>query len=110
MSAVCLHCCDFSDVREDYDWIVLLLKVVHLFSSVNISAHSKQQHPSMALVGKIASAREILRSIWRDVNTVIVPWTEGRGHLSNNSLGRHCAEGGLIMERDDIEAGRKRVV
>lgn len=55
----------------------------------------------------IASAREILSNMEQGVNTVIVPWTEGRGHLSNKSEGKHCAEGGLIMERDDIEAGRK---
>lgn len=83
--------------------------------SLNISAHleqqqQQQQHPSVALFAKIASAGKILRSTGQDVNTVIVPWTEGRGHLSNNSEGRHCAEGGLIMERDDIEAERKRVV
>lgn len=56
---------------------------------------------------KIASAGEILSSMEQDVNTVIVLWMEGRGHLSNNSEGRHCAEGGLIMERDDIGVGKK---
>lgn len=74
------------------------------------SGTEQWQHPSVALSAKIASARETLWSPRQDVNTVIAAWTEGRGHFSSNWEERHCAERDLVMERDDIEAGRKRVV
>lgn len=94
------------------EWCLLLYKVLRFFFCRHFcpSGITTTSFCGTFFFPKIAGARETLSSMKTDVNTVIVAWTEGRGHLSNKSEGKHCAEGGLIMERDDIEAGRKWVV